>query len=183
MKIIILLTILVSLTLFSCKDKISTPEEKPPIANVDYFPLKIGNEWSYKYGSFGGDAFSSDSSVGTIKWLITDYKAGVFTVKEVKTDTIKEITNVNYFNITQLDSTQIIIGYNSTIDAVYDTLIRYYNPTELEIVNVSRHRDYENFNCLLQLKKDVGIVKYSTYSMAQGAWTNYNVELISNFIN
>ena len=185
MKIIILLTILVSLTLFSCKDKISTPEEKPPIANVDYFPLKIGNGWLYKYKSnrgFGIPPYgSADSSGGTIKWLITDYNAGIFTVKEVKTDSLKDITYINYFTITTLDSFQIKLGNNLTLDPVYETLVRYYYTTESDTVNDYRRTPYHNVSLLLQLKKTVGIVYYSTSYAQQGDWGSDKVELISTF--
>src|ERR1035437_7056407 len=185
MKIIILLTILVSLTLFSCKDKISTAEDKPPIVKTDYFPLAIGNSWTYKYAALWGSGIFPegyrDSSAGTFKWLITDYNAGIFTVKEVKTDSLKDTTYINYFTITTLDSFQIKLGNNLTLDPVYETLVRYYYATESDTVNDYRRTPYHNVSLLLQLKKTVGIVYYSTSYAQQGDWGSNKVELISTF--
>jgi hypothetical protein len=179
MKILITLTILVSLALFSCKDKITTPEEKAPIVKTDYFPLAVGNSWRYNYSSNWGYNFSGDSSRGTIQWLITAYNAGVYTVKEVKADLLKDTTFINYFTITQLDSTQIKIWYNTTISSWYDTLVRYHNPTDPDTVNISYHAWYQNHDYLLQLKKSVGIVYYYHVYGDQGEWGSDKVELIS----
>ena len=187
MKIIILLTILVSLTFFSCKDKITTPEEKAPIAKTDYFPLAVGNSWTYKYSAlWGAGIFPEgyrDSSAGTSKWLITDYNSGIYTVKEVKTDTIKDTTYTNYFNIIQSDSIHIHLEFNATINWIDDILVRYQYDSELDTVNYYGRHGYQQINYLIQLKKNVGIVCYSSSRMDQGDWGSEKFELISVFIN
>ena len=149
----------------------------------DYFPLKVGNQWTYHwtsgwYASGGGGG----SSAGKIDWVVTSksgsYPNWIYNLKETFLDSTNNSLTARFFNLITNSSDSIECVGNNYLIRMTKTR-RFYDITFGNIVY--QFLPYDNYT--LKLEKNIGVIQcsYGRAGITFGYGTVY--EIISYKLN
>jgi hypothetical protein len=135
----------------------------------DLFPLKLGNEFYYKYYKYRYNGISAYTN-GTETWKVVSESSqgnsNTYTIErklnavlKVAGQTIIISDSIRYFEIGE-DKSSSLISSSSMLLYVDISFKRYQNDSQIEIKQVS-HSNMEGWSYLF--KADSGLTKYTYY--------------------
>ena len=174
----VFILILLSVLLPSCKDKTVSPKEEDYLSN--YFPLKVGNRWTFKfaYYPFGGSEYYNKQE-GTLNWTII--KNGI-TDKEF---IIQEIAKGKKYSSHDNGNTIIANDFGpDTLETKFEIAEDIWVKIKLSFfklesgsVMIKTYYPY-NWSDTLNLHNHDGLNTYE--DQIKGDWNFYNITLQKN---
>lgn len=142
----------------------------------DYFPLKVGNKWTYHwtsgwYASGGGGGHSAGTLTWKVESVTGNYPYLIFNIKESKYDSSDNSNTTEFFSFITNSSDSLEHLGNSYMRLIKTR--RFYDITFGNIVY--QYLPYDNYT--LKLEKNIGVIQcyYGYGGITFGYNTNFEV--------
>ncbi|MHB8852374.1 MAG: hypothetical protein ACYC6P_03325 [Ignavibacteriaceae bacterium] len=189
----LIFSLLITFIFFGCKKSSSNPVSSGSYLVNDYFPLKVGNNWTFNYDLVSrSSSYNNYESIGILNWEITSSKSS----SDFEIRSILNATR-HYFN-TGNDSIMVPDTISFDVTETADGIVNF-DDSHLMVDQISFNRFNQVFSdsgsvylstpinsdaVILSLKKNIGISEFtmdhSHNSAPSGNVTLINYTVLSN---
>jgi len=162
MKILFIISIIL-IFLSSCKEDVVT---EPENFECDYFPLEVGNSWSFSFRDYAGVNYDWNHYDGTISWIVsermTKNDTTIFTIIEEVNG--RKISYIPYPLPAHYDTSKLYLTNLFLIKETSDKLLIFAKPNYLGM-NIKLRRYYDEEDKYAIIKAEFERSDYRRFSI------------------